>query len=118
MLAPLLAATAVHGLVAYAVSLRTNEFGIRMALGAQPQHIVRLVFQSIGSVSLVGLLVGIPGALMAARAMRGLLFGISSFDTASLGVALSVLAIALIAACAVPSRRAARVDPSVALRSL
>jgi len=118
MLAPLLAATAVHGLVAYAVSLRTNEFGIRMALGAQPQHIVRLVFQSIGSVSLVGLLVGIPGALMAARAMRSMLFGISSFDTTSLGVALSVLAIALLAACAFPSRRAARVDPSVALRAL
>jgi predicted permease len=118
MLAPLLAATAVHGLVAYAVSLRTKEFGIRMALGAQPQHIVRLVFQSIGSVSLVGLLVGIPAALMAARAMRSMLFGISSFDTTSLGVALSVLAIALLAACAFPSRRAARVDPSVALRAL
>ena len=118
MLAPLLAGTAVHGLVAYAVSLRTNEFGIRMALGAQPQHIVWLVFQSIGSVSLVGLLMGVPGALIAARAMRSLLFEVSSFDAVSLIVSLGVLAMALVAACAVPSRRAVRVDPAVALRAL
>jgi putative ABC transport system permease protein len=114
----LLAATAVHGLVAYAVSLRINEFGIRMALGATPAHIVRLVFQSIGSVSLVGLLIGVPGAMIAATAMRSLLFGVSSFDAVSLAVALGVLTVALIAACAVPSRRAARVDPSVALKTL
>jgi putative ABC transport system permease protein len=117
-LALLLAATAVHGLVAYAVSLRTSEFGIRMALGATPAHIVRLVFQSIGSVSLIGLLAGIPGAMTAASAMRSLLFGVSSFDAVSLTVALGVLSVALIAACAVPSRRASRVDPAVALRAL
>jgi predicted permease len=117
-LALLLAATAVHGLVAYAVSLRTNEFGIRMALGATPAHIVRLVFQSIGSVSLVGLLIGIPGALIAATAMRSLLFEVSSFDAVSLMLALSVLAVALAGACALPTRRAARVDPAAALRAL
>jgi predicted permease len=117
-LALLLAATAVHGLVAYAVSLRTNEFGIRMALGASPADIVRLVFQSIGTVSLVGLLIGIPGAMIAASAMRSLLFGVSSFDAVSLTAALGVLTVALIGACAVPSRRAARVDPAAALRSL
>jgi hypothetical protein len=117
-LALLLAATAVHGLVAYAVSLRTNEFGIRKVLGATPAHIVRLVFQSIGSVSLVGLLLGVPGALMAATAMRSLLFGVSSFDAVSLVLTLAVLAIALAAACVVPSRRATRIDPATALRTM
>ena len=117
-LALLLAATAVHGLVAYAVSLRVNEFGIRMALGATPRNIVWLVFQSIGRVALAGLIVGVPASLAAARAMRSLLFEVSPLDLASLAAAIVVLAAALVAACFVPSRRAARVDPTVALRAL
>jgi putative ABC transport system permease protein len=115
-LALLLAATAVYGLVAYAVSLRTAEFGIRMALGATPRHIVGLVFRSTGSGACLGLLMGVPASLMAARAMRSMLFEVSVFDVTSLMVAVGVLAIALVAACIVPSRRAALVDPTVALR--
>jgi predicted permease len=117
-LALLLAATAVHGLVAFAVSLRTNEFGIRMALGATQRDIVRLVLQSMGGVALVGLLLGVPGALVAARAMRSLLFQVSIFDAMSLAAALVVLTVALVAACIAPGRRAARIDPAVALRAL
>lgn len=115
-LALLLAATAVHGLVAYAVSLRTNEFGIRVALGAAPRDIVWLVVRSTGSVALIGLLVGVPASIAAARAMRSLLFEVSFLDATNLIAALIVLSIALVAACVAPSRRAARVDPTVALR--
>jgi hypothetical protein len=117
VLALLLAATAVHGLVAYAVSLRTNEFGIRMALGARPRDIVWLVARSTGSVALIGLVAGVPGSIAAARAMRSLLFEVSSFDAANLIAALIVLALSLVAACVSPSRRAALLDPATTLRS-
>ena len=116
-LALLLAATAVHGLVAYAVTLRTSEFGIRMALGAQPSDIVWLVAKSTGGVALVGLVAGVPAAVAAARAMRSLLFEVSVLDATSLLGALTVLAVALAAACVTPSLRAAHVDPTITLRA-
>jgi predicted permease len=116
-LALLLAATAVHGLVAYAVTLRTSEFGIRMALGAQPSDIVWLVARSTGGVALIGLVGGVPAAVAAARAMRSLLFEVSVLDATSLVGALIVLAVALAAACVTPSLRAAHVDPTITLRA-
>ena len=115
-LALMLAATGVHGVVAYAVSLRMDEFGIRAALGASPRDIVWLVCRSFGAVALAGLAIGVPASLAAARLMRGVLFGVSPADATSVAAAIASLAVALALACLVPGRRAALVDPAQTLR--
>ncbi|MBV9772849.1 MAG: ABC transporter permease [Gemmatimonadetes bacterium] len=117
LLAILLAAVGVYGVMAYVVSQRTHEIGIRMALGAERGDVLRLVVGRGLAVAAAGVGVGLLGAFGASRAMRSILYGVTPDDPATfLGVPLFLLGIALLASY-LPARRAARVDPMVALRS-
>ena len=112
----LLAVIGVYGVTAYAVSLRTKEIGIRMALGAQRKNVLALVLGDGGRLILWGVLLGFLGALALTRVLRGLLFEIPATDPATfVGVSLLLVATAVIA-CYVPARRTAKIDPMVALR--
>jgi putative ABC transport system permease protein len=112
----LLASMGIYGVVSYSVAQRTNELGIRLALGAQPADVLRLVVRQGMGLVLAGLAVGILGALLLSLAIRGLLYGISAFDPSTFGVVLAVLVGAALLASYLPARRAANVDPNVALR--
>ena len=117
MLGLLLAATGLYGVLAYHVSVRRREMGIRAALGAGRGDLIRLVlWQGIG-VTLVGLVAGMAGAAALTRVMEQLLFGIEPLDVVSFVAAPAVLLLVAAAACIVPARRAARVDPASALRA-
>jgi len=112
----LLGAIGVYGIVGYSVAQRTQEFGIRMALGARRSDVVRMVLGQGLRLALCGLLIGLAGSLAVARLITGLLFGITPADPATLAAtSLLILGVALLA-CYIPARRAARVDPMVALR--
>lgn len=112
----LLAVIGIHGVMAYSVSQRASEFGIRMALGARPVDALKLVLQQGMALVIVGITVGVAGALTLSRTMENLLFQVRPTDPATLaGVALLLGMVALLA-CWLPARRAARVDPLVALR--
>jgi predicted permease len=120
LLACLIAAIGLYGVVAYSVSRRTNEFGIRMALGAQRGDIRSLVLRQTLAVILCGVAIGIGGSLVVVRllssAINGMLYGIKPTDISLfMGATISLVAIALLAAF-LPARRASRVDPMVALR--
>lgn len=115
-LALILASLGLYGVLSYAVSQRTQEIGVRMSLGASPGNILGLVLQRGVGLTLVGLLLGIAGALGVGRVMSGLLFEVKAQDPAIL-VAVSVLLLAVaVFACYLPAYRASRVDPVVALR--
>jgi predicted permease len=115
-LALALAAVGVYGVMAYAVTQRTHEFGIRMALGATPEDVLKQVFWEGGRLAALGLGLGLLAAIPLARLMRSLLFGVAPSDPLSLLIAAAALAIVAVAACYIPARRATRVDPMVALR--
>jgi len=116
VLALLLAAVGIYGVMSYVVSLRTNEMGIRMALGAQPRHVLGLVLGRGTKLALAGVAIGTAGAFTLSKFLSSLLFGVQSKDPATfLGVALLLVAVAL-AACYFPARRAMNVEPLVALR--
>jgi predicted permease len=117
VVAMLLAAIGLYGVIAYSVARRTREIGIRMALGARPGSVLGLVLRQGMTVAGIGLFAGILLAVVAARAVAGALYGVSAADPiAWLGAAGTILLVAL-AANAVPARRATTVDPSSALRS-
>jgi putative ABC transport system permease protein len=117
ILAVLIAAVGIAGVLAFSVSARTNEIGIRMSLGADQGRVQRMILSEGGVLLAVGLALGVGGAYFAAGVIRGLLFGIAPHDPITfVGVATMMAAIG-IAACWVPARRAARVDPVIAMRS-
>src|SRR5215472_14374667 len=111
-----LASAGIYGVVSYAVTRRTREMGIRIALGAERLDVLRLIILQAAKLALAGELLGILAAHGATRLLAGLLFGVSSIDPVTLaGVALLLTAVAMVA-CYFPARRAMRVDPIVALR--
>jgi ABC-type antimicrobial peptide transport system permease subunit len=116
-LALVLAGLGLYGVLAYTVTQRTREIGVRMALGARPAQALALVARESAAVVGIGLLIGCGGALLAGRLFAGLLFGVGPGDPFSLAAALVVLASVALAATLLPARRAARVDPVVALRA-
>jgi predicted permease len=111
-----LAAIGLFGVIACAVGERTREIGIRIALGAKPREIFRLVVGQGMVLALVGLLVGLPLALGMGRAVAGLLYGIAPNDFGTFAGVAAMLAAVALAACYIPARRAMRVDPVIALR--
>jgi predicted permease len=115
-LATLLAAVGLYGVMAYTVAQRTREIGVRMALGADGNRVLRMVLRQVGVMTLVGVAVGVAAALALGRAAASLLFGLQGHDP--LVVVLSVLLLAIVALGAgyIPARRASRIDPMQALR--
>jgi len=112
----LLALAGIYGVISYLVSQRTREFGIRMALGADSAGILRLVLSRGALVTAVGLAVGIAGAAGLTRVLRGVLYGVAPMDTGTFAAVTAILGLVALGACLKPARRAARVNPSVALR--
>ncbi|MGH9768484.1 MAG: ABC transporter permease [Blastocatellia bacterium] len=115
-MALLLAMVGIYGVMAYAVSQRTREIGIRVALGAERRDILKLVLKQSLKLIVVGLLIGLAGALAATRLLESFLYGVSVNDPATfIAVPLLLASVALLASC-IPARRATKVDPIVALR--
>ena len=106
----------LFGSLSYLVTQRQPEFGIRMALGAMPVSILRLVLREVATVLLIGMAVGLCLALATVRALESLLFGMSTHDSLTLIAATLLLAVAALAAGYFPARRAMRIDPTAALR--
>jgi predicted permease len=115
VIALLLAAIGVYGVMSYRVRLRTRELGTRLALGASPRDITRLVLLQASAIAVVGLAVGMAAALALGRTLTSVLFEVEPWDPATLASAAVLLAAATLAASYLPARRAARVDPVSAL---
>ena len=115
-IALLLALIGVYGVVSYAVGSRTREIGLRVALGAAPRAIVRLVLREGLGVLAAGLVIGLVAAGVAARLLQSMLYGVTPLDLATFGAVVCALALATVLAAALPARRALGLDPMVALR--
>jgi putative ABC transport system permease protein len=115
-LALILASVGTYGVMSYAVGQRTNEIGIRLALGARPAQIMGLVLSEVSAVVAAGIAVGLVGAVAGAKVMKNLLVDVTPFDAATYAAVSVLLALVALAACYVPVRRAMRVDPVLALR--
>jgi ABC-type antimicrobial peptide transport system permease subunit len=115
-LATLLAGIGLYGVLAYTVSQRTPEIGLRMALGAAPRAIARLVLRQVARMTIVGAVSGVAVALLCGRYVGSLLFHVQGQDATVTSGALAVLVVVAAAAGAVPALRASRVDPMRALR--
>jgi ABC-type antimicrobial peptide transport system permease subunit len=116
ILAMLLAAIGLYGVMAYTVARRTREIGIRLALGAEPARIRRQVLRETLTIVLFGVPIGIPLAILLAYFVRSMLFGLSFADPLALLFATFLLLLAAVLAGLLPARRASQVDPMVALR--
>jgi putative ABC transport system permease protein len=112
-----LAGIGIYGVMSYSVAQRRNEIGIRMALGAQPMHVMRLVMGEAVSVAAAGAAVGLVVAALLTRLMGGLLYGVAATDPLTFAGVCAVLALVALVATYVPARRAVRIDPLVALRA-
>jgi putative ABC transport system permease protein len=117
LLALIIVAVGIAGVLAFSVSARTHEIGIRMGLGAAQGHVQRMILKEGGVLLVIGLALGVTGALFASRIIRGLLFGVAPNDpTTFISVALAMAAIGLLA-CWIPARRASRIDPAITMRT-
>ncbi|WP_438483108.1 ABC transporter permease [Oleiharenicola lentus] len=116
-IALVLAAVGLYGLVAYSVAQRTREFGIRTALGASTRDVLRLVLKESVLLVFIGLALGLGGSLLSAQLLRQLLFTVSAYDPTVFFIVPTILAAVALLACLIPARRAAKVDPAIALRS-
>jgi putative ABC transport system permease protein len=116
-LALLLSAVGIYGVLAYSVTARTREFGVRVALGASSNSILRLVLVQGLVWSLAGLALGVAGALAAGRLLKGMLYGVTSADALTYVAVAGSLLVVVVIACLLPAMRAARVDPLVNMRA-
>jgi putative ABC transport system permease protein len=117
VLAVTIAAVGIAGVLAFSVSTRTNEIGIRMSLGARAAQVQLMIIREGGVLLAAGLVLGVAGAFFAVRAVRGLLFGVGAHDPATFVVVAALMAGIGLVACWIPARRAARVDPVIAMRA-
>jgi predicted lysophospholipase L1 biosynthesis ABC-type transport system permease subunit len=118
ILAVIIAAVGIAGVLAFSVSARTTEIGIRMSLGADSGRVQRMILSEGGVLLAIGLVLGVAGAFFAARLIQGLLFGVAPYDPATfIGVA-AMMAVIGIGACWLPALRAARIDPAITMRAL
>jgi putative ABC transport system permease protein len=116
LLALLLATVGIYGIVSYSVNQRTREIGIRIALGAQRSHVLRLILRNGVKLAVVGIALGVGGALALTRFMTALLFGVTATDPSTFVFVSVGLFLVAVVACLIPARRATKVDPLVALR--
>jgi ABC-type antimicrobial peptide transport system permease subunit len=116
LLALVMSCLGVYGLLAYSVTQRTKELGIRMALGARSGRVVALVLKNALGLVSTGLVLGLPAALAASSWLKATLFGLSPADPGAIGSAILLLAAAALIAAYVPARRASQIDPIFALR--
>jgi ABC-type antimicrobial peptide transport system permease subunit len=116
VLATLLAAIGLYGVLAYTVAQRTREIGVRMALGAHGGSVRGMILKQVGVLTLIGGVIGVAAALGLAKAARSLLFGLEGHDPVVLSIATVLLASVALGAGYLPARRASRVDPMKALR--
>jgi ABC-type antimicrobial peptide transport system permease subunit len=117
LLALVLAAIGIYGVMAYMVAQRTTEIGVRMALGATPFEVFQLVVGDGLKLTAAGIVLGVAGSVLVARWLTTMLFGVTPGDPRTLAITAAVLLLVAGAACFVPARRATRVDPMVALRA-
>jgi ABC-type antimicrobial peptide transport system permease subunit len=117
LLAVVIAAVGIGGVLAFAVSARTNEIGIRMSLGADRGRVQRMILGEGGILLAAGLALGVAGAYFAAGVLKGLLFGVAPHDPITFVGVVVMMAVIGIAACWIPALRASRVDPAIAMRA-
>lgn len=115
-LALLLAAAGIYGVISYTTSLRTSEIGVRMALGATPRNVQRLVFRGGMLLAGIGIAIGVAAALAITRVLRNVMTGLAANDPLLIAAAIAVVLATAALACWIPARRATRIDPMVALR--
>ncbi len=117
LLALIIASVGIAGVLAFSVSARTHEIGIRMGLGAAQGQVQRMILKEGGVLVVIGLALGVTGAFFAARIIRGLLFGVAPNDPTTFVAVPALMAVIGLLACWIPARRASRIDPAIAMRS-
>jgi putative ABC transport system permease protein len=117
VLAVIIAAVGIAGVLAFSVSARTNEIGIRMSLGADRGNVQRMILREGGTLVVLGLGLGVVGAYFAAGVLRGMLFGVEAHDPVTLGAVSALMAAVGLIACWIPALRAASIDPAITMRT-